>query len=253
MTQWTIGLSSSLWNVVWLALALGLVWLGERASRAWWLARHRALSWCVMAAGGFGAVIAALGLASRWFGPAPLALAVATLGLVAIAGLDWLRNAISAVVIATSRRIAPGDVVRIGEHEGEVERFSLWAVRLRTHDGVIVEVPNQRVASEAVVILRSGGKDLRLEVEIDAAVALAAGISADQVRRWATWIVLACPYASPRHEPQVHVVPDPAVGGRYHVRIRAMPVQRGFAERLRDDVLLRIDGQLARLLEPKPR
>ncbi len=69
---------------------------------------------------------------------------------VALAAKDTLANLFGSLSLLMDRPFAVGDFVRFDVYEGTVERIGLRSTRLRTPDGLVVAVPNERIASAPV-------------------------------------------------------------------------------------------------------
>lgn len=69
---------------------------------------------------------------------------------VALAAKDTLANLFGSLSLLMDRPFAVGDYVRFDVYEGTVERIGLRSTRLRTPDGLVVAVPNERIASAPV-------------------------------------------------------------------------------------------------------
>ncbi len=81
----------------------------------------------------------------------------ATVGVaVGLAAQDMLRNLISGVIMLFDRPYRVGDMVRIGEHYGEVKSIDLNLTRLHTFTDDIVTIPNAEVMKQAVVNSNAG-------------------------------------------------------------------------------------------------
>ncbi len=132
----------------------------------------------------------------------PMARLVAlALLVVALVLAIWflVRDYLSGVVLRTERWVRVGDVIRIGEVEGEVRRFGARQVELVQAHGDRVFLP-YRAVREATVVLRRTRRDAvrhTFEVAIPASVAPTAARSA--VRRAA----LLSHWISPSHEPTI--------------------------------------------------
>ena len=79
-----------------------------------------------------GALLAGLGLGGLAF---------------ALAAQDTLKNVFGSIVIFADRPFQLGDRVKIGDHDGVVERVGFRSTRLRTLTGHLVTVPNATVAN----------------------------------------------------------------------------------------------------------
>lgn len=85
---------------------------------------------------------------------------LASFGLaVGLAAQDVIRNIISGVLILFEKPFRVGDMVKIGEHYGEVQTIGLRSVRLHTFDDNIITVPNATVMSQSVSNANDGALD----------------------------------------------------------------------------------------------
>ena len=82
---------------------------------------------------------------------------LASIGLaVGLAAQDVIRNLISGLVILFERPFRVGDMVRIGDHYGEITGIGLRSVQLHTFDDSLVTIPNNTVTSTSVTNSNSG-------------------------------------------------------------------------------------------------
>ena len=85
--------------------------------------------------------------------------------VVGMAARQTLGAVLAGFVLMFSRPFEVGDWVQIGDHEGTVTEITIINTRLRSFDGEVVTVPNDRVRSETVVD-RSRRNRLRIGVEV---------------------------------------------------------------------------------------
>lgn len=64
---------------------------------------------------------------------------------------DVLSNYISGVILLAARPFRIGDQVVIGDYEGTVVQIQLRATTMRTYDGRLVYIPNQRVFQSSII------------------------------------------------------------------------------------------------------
>jgi small-conductance mechanosensitive channel len=96
-----------------------------------------------------------------------LAIAGGVLGVGIGFGLQNLaNNIVSGVVIGLERPIRVGDVVKVGEHFGTVERIGARSTALRTLDRVTVLIPNSRFLETEVVNWSHGDPVSRVHVPV---------------------------------------------------------------------------------------
>lgn len=117
---------------------------------------------------------------------------LASVGLaVGLAAQDVIRNLISGLIILFERPFRVGDMVRIGEHYGEVTSIDLRSVQLRTFDDSNVTIPNNTVTSTSVSNSNSGALDEMVVVNFT----IPASLDIETVKEL-SWEAAACsPYA----------------------------------------------------------
>ncbi len=118
-----------------------------------------------------------------------------------LASRDVIRNLIAGVIVGIDRDFEIGDVIRVRETEGEVLSIGLRALKVRRHDGHVVEIPNSHLLLHPVSNVTPDTSDAQTRIEItlpgDTEVALA--------RRIAYLAAAVSRYASPRRAPEVFV------------------------------------------------
>jgi MscS family membrane protein len=72
---------------------------------------------------------------------------------VALAGKETLANLFGSLTVLIDRPFQVGDVIRLADVEGTVEKIGLRSTQVRTPDGFMVFVPNQNVTTLNVVNL----------------------------------------------------------------------------------------------------
>ena len=107
-------------------------------------------------------VIAAGGVAMlHYFGVNPTA-ALAGLGIggiaVALAAQKTLENVIGGFSIVFDKAVRVGDVLKLGDMSGTVDRIGLRSTRIRTLDRTIVSVPNGQIATASIETLSQRDK-----------------------------------------------------------------------------------------------
>ena len=117
---------------------------------------------------------------------------LASVGLaVGLAAQDVIRNVISGLVILFERPFRVGDMVRVGDHYGEITSIGLRSVQLHTFDDSLVTIPNSSVTSQLVSNSNSGALDEMVVVSFT----VPASLAVEDVKRLA-WEAAACsPYA----------------------------------------------------------
>jgi MscS family membrane protein len=113
---------------------------------------------------------------------------------VALAAKDTLANFFGSISLLADRPFAVGDFIRFDAYEGTVERIGLRSTRVRTPDGALVAVPNEKIAS--VAVSNVSRRETRRQV---INLSLDYSLSADQVRQ-ALGIVRAIVAAHPQTE-----------------------------------------------------
>lgn len=219
--------------VILTALAFGLSWLLQRLGRArafeivWrWIPIVHVLVWALVVAVWLRRLIPDEGLHG-------LAGAVAV-GLVAIAGLPWLRDLFHAVVFGLEHRYRLGDDLRVGEVEGRLSAVGPRAVVLRALDGTEITIPHAALAKQHVVRLNLEVRDAPCELLLHAPLVDDPRAAVERARVAAA----LSPYASPRCAPQVLLAVD-GPPGRLRLRVRGFVFDREHAPLFRSDVSAR--------------
>jgi len=230
-------------------LALGLSWLLQRLGRArafaivWrWIPIVHVLVWALVVAVWLRRLVPDEGLHG-------LAGAIAV-GLVALAGLPWLRDLFHAVVFGLEHRYRLGDDLRVGEVEGRLSAVGPRAVVLRALDGTEITIPHAVLAKQNVVRLNLEVRDAPCELLLHAPLVVDPRVAVERARIAAA----LSPYASPRCAPQVLLAPD-SPPGLLWLRVRGFVFDREHAPRFRSDVsarFLAMNGELGELGEAGP-
>jgi len=114
-------------------------------------------------------VFVAVGLATLtlWsFNLGNLIIGAGFLGIVVgMASRQILQSGLAGIVLMFSRPFEVGDWVEIGDDEGTVTDISLMHTHLRSFDGEIVTIPNDRVDASTVINRSEHGR-LRLDVDV---------------------------------------------------------------------------------------
>ncbi|AMV73332.1 mechanosensitive ion channel [Desulfuromonas carbonis] len=91
---------------------------------------------------------------------------IASAGLaIGLGAQDLIRNVIAGILILMDRPFRVGDMVKVGEHYGEVTNIGLRAITLHTFDDSAVTIPNALVLGQAVANSNSGALDEMVVVE----------------------------------------------------------------------------------------
>jgi small-conductance mechanosensitive channel len=117
---------------------------------------------------------------------------LASIGLaVGLAAQDVIRNLISGLIILFERPFRVGDMVRIGEHYGEITSIDLRSVQLHTFDDSRVTIPNSTVTGTSVSNSNSGALNEMVVVNFT----IPASIDTETVKEL-SWEAATCsPYA----------------------------------------------------------
>ncbi|QDG50720.1 mechanosensitive ion channel [Persicimonas caeni] len=166
-------------------------------------------------------------------------LGVLVLGLMALAGIDWLRNVAAGLAVAFESHFHVGDMVRFGNVEGEVVNLGTRAVTMRAPDGTLHQIPNESLTRDAVTHLEADG-----EAACEIVVALPKGVSPERALKLAQQAAFLTPLASPHHRPDVFLDVDRNAGGGIQLHIRGFAFDPGHREHFRSDVVARIHDML---------
>ncbi len=108
-----------------------------------------------------------------------------SLGLaLGLASQDAIRNLVAGIMMAISPRFKIGDMVRVGEHYGEVISLDLSTTQLHTFDDNVITVPNADILKTAISNSNNGelnemvAIDLHFPVSIPVAKLKATALSA---------------------------------------------------------------------------
>lgn len=166
-------------------------------------------------------------------------LGVLVIGLMTLASISWLRNVAAGLAVAFEAHFHVGDLVRVGEVEGEIVEFGTRTVSLRAADGTLHQIPNEQFSRQSVIHLEANG-----EAACEIVVALPAGISPERAVKLAHQAAFLTPLASPRHRPEVFL--DVAAGGGEGVElhIRGFAFDPAYREHFRSDVVARVHDML---------
>jgi len=86
---------------------------------------------------------------------------------IALAGKETVENLFAAFTILTDKPFQTGEVIKLGEYEGTVERIGFRSSRLRNADGAEYIIPNQKLVGDNLVNLtRRVIKGIKLVVNI---------------------------------------------------------------------------------------
>ncbi|MFW5966292.1 MAG: mechanosensitive ion channel family protein [Persicimonas sp.] len=169
-----------------------------------------------------------------------LVLAVLLVGVLLVAGLDWLRDVAAGLALAFERTLQVGDRVRYGKLEGEIAAFGARAITLRSPDGTRHQIPNASFTNRSVTDLRVEG-----EAACDITVRVPEGLSPERAVELIGQVAFLTPLASPRRQPEVYWETGPRADGPVRIRIRGYAFDPAHRERFKSEVLSRIHERLA--------
>jgi len=108
-----------------------------------------------------------LALAGAGLEYSKIAIGMGALGIGIGFGLqNIVNNFMSGIILAIERPIKIGDIVKVGEIEGEVKDIGLRASQIKTWDGADVIVPNGSLISEKLINWTLNDRNRRLEIEV---------------------------------------------------------------------------------------
>ena len=154
--------------------------------------------------------------------------AVAGAGALALGAARPAGDLVVGLGQALGRHVTVGEFVGIGSVEGQVTRVGLRAVRLRTLDGMLVDVPQSRVAREGLrrLVGDGGGHPVRIRLPMPADAPLADAL--EEARLAAA----LAPHAHLGGRPQVAVTDDAPP----HIEVRGWAIDPFSAPVLRGEV-----------------
>ena len=166
---------------------------------------------------------------------------IASAGLaIGLAAQDTVRNIMSGILILFDQPFRVGDMIRIGEHYGEVIRIDTRNTRIRTFDDNIVSFPNGLVWTQAVANSNSGN----LDEMVVTTIYLPAYIDTQLVKNIAWEAAASCPYVYLRKDIKVVVddVFDRSFLTRFSVKCYVIDVR--YERLLNSDITENIKGEL---------
>lgn len=194
----------------WLPLAYTLVWGGLLVAMAWTLATY--------------------GLGLR------LGLVLVFLAMVVLATLGWLRSISAGIILGWEGRIREGQVIRVDQIQGEVISQGMRSLRLRDMDGVIHDIPYDRLVSNTFATYSPQG-----EVVCELIYLLPSSPVLEKDLETIREIALLTPLASPRHNPEVFLLDERRSDGKLPVQIRGYAFSADQRDHYRSDVLARLN------------
>jgi small-conductance mechanosensitive channel len=120
-----------------------------------------------------------------------------------IASYDQLRNLVSGLVLMADRTFRPGDIIRIGQCKGKVEKRTAFRVVLTEVSGTRVFIPNKCFFNEVFVnrSTEASAYPVVFEMKIEEIK------EADKVREFITGLVWSFPYISQDKDVRIHFIP----------------------------------------------
>lgn len=82
---------------------------------------------------------------------------------------EILSNFVSGIILMVERPVKVGDIVTIGDIEGDVKMISIRAAVVRTRDGISIIIPNRRLIEENVINWSHGEPRTRMHVKVGVA------------------------------------------------------------------------------------
>ncbi|MEE9394036.1 MAG: mechanosensitive ion channel domain-containing protein [Planctomycetota bacterium] len=80
-----------------------------------------------------------------------------------------ISNFVSGIILFLERPIEVGDIISVGDIEGDVQRISIRATSVRTRDGISIIIPNRKLIEEDVINWSHGDRKTRLQINISIA------------------------------------------------------------------------------------
>jgi MscS family membrane protein len=194
----------ALWRSVdvWAQFLMERPWAADNPSARSLLSVTRNLAKVLVAVGGLVATLAAFGY--------PVATVLAGLGIGGIAlafgAQKTIENLFGSIALAADQPFRVGDLVKVEDITGNVERVGMRSTQIRTADRTLVSLPNGKLADMQVEDFAS-----RDRMRFATTVGLVLGTSEEQVRRVVTGIE-AMLRANPRVWPEVVVARLAAFG-----------------------------------------
>ncbi|MEL6177610.1 MAG: mechanosensitive ion channel domain-containing protein [Myxococcota bacterium] len=221
--------------VTWL-LSQALEWFIARARslgnkrRRMFLSRYGPMFRLICWGLGLGAAVLVL------FEASPIVIAFLALPVILGVGLaiqDLARNLIAGVIMSVDREFEEGDVLRVGEHEGEVLSIGLRNIKLEAFDGHVVEIPNAHFLNQTSSNITPETTDARVRI----VMVLPAGVDLERARHAAYTAAVVSRYASLRTAAEVFVDTDGAEDLMTRLTIRGHVFDPTFEEHYRSDVV----------------
>ena len=111
---------------------------------------------------GFGMAVLAAGFELN-----RLALVIGALGVGVGIGLqDIVNNVVSGVILLFERPVQVGDIVDVGNNQGEVRRIGIRSSTVRSFEGAELVIPNSKLVSETFVNWTLSDRQRRIEIPV---------------------------------------------------------------------------------------
>lgn len=176
--------------------------------------------------------------------PANVGLAIiASAGLaLGVAAKDLIRNSLQGIALVFGNRFRVGDMIRVGEHYGEVISVDVNAVRIHTFDDSTVTIPAGEFLTHAVVNSNSGQVHELVVIEFR----LPATLDVEELRRLAWEAAVSSPYTYLRKPVEVLIEDDFELAFLTRLRIKAYVLDVRLEKALASDVTERMKRELTR-------
>lgn len=79
---------------------------------------------------------------------------------------DLVGNFVSGLLLLFEQSIRPGDVVRVGDKVGRVEKLRIRSTTVRTNENIELVVPNQSLLSAAVTTYTHSDSSVRIDINV---------------------------------------------------------------------------------------
>jgi small-conductance mechanosensitive channel len=174
--------------------------------------------------------------------PVLLVLSIPLVIGIGFASQDIIRNVLSGVVLAVDRDFQVGDVIRLGEHEGEVRSIGIRHVELLTSAGHVVDVPNVHFLTLPTSNITPDTSDAQVNINL----ALPSSAHVQKAKDLAYRAAAVTRFASPHRPPEVFVDVS-LVDQSAELMIRGFVFDPAYEAHYRSDVVLMIQRELARV------
>lgn len=159
-----------------------------------------------------------------------------------LASVGWMRSVTAGLALAMEGRLKIGDAIRLQHIEGEIYAFGLRSVRVRSVDGTIHEVPNEKFMSESVANLSGDGGDSACEITLKVPPLIEPNRALVIARNAA----ILTPLASPQHQPEVFLNTSDETDESFEVHVRGYAFDPSYQDHYRSDVVARFHDDFRR-------